>query len=313
MTTSNAAQPAALRGVFVIVTTPFDDELNLDEAALERTLTFCFDAAVHGVVATANASEVGYLADDERRLVAERVVAAARGKATAVVGVSASCAPLACRFARHAEDIGADAIMAMPPTFQKPSEREIRSFYHALAAVTDLPIVLQNYGGPGGTVMSPRFVAELVRELPTVALVKEETEFSSVMMSETMALLTERPVGFMGGKGGKALLDEFRRGACGTMPACEVADVHVALWQALEANDTERAARIFRRVLPLISFEIGYGPAIYKEVLRRRGVIDRAHFRQTGGRVLDELAKVELAQILDDLRAFMQSSYLPEQ
>ncbi len=45
----------------------------------------------------------------------------------------------------------------------------------------------------------------------------------------------------MGGKAGKTLMEEVRHGVSGTMPACEIADVHVALWNAIEAKDDKRA------------------------------------------------------------------------
>jgi dihydrodipicolinate synthase/N-acetylneuraminate lyase len=115
--------------------------------------------------------------------------------------------------------------------------------------------------------------------------------------------------GIMGGKAGRQLLDEHRRGACGTMPACEAADVHVALWAALEAGDQSRANEIFRLLLPLLNFEIGYGPAVYKEVLRRRGVIKSSALRQTGGRVLDQLAHIELDGILSGVEQFFRTTY----
>lgn len=299
------------RGVFVIVTTPFDGNLVLDIAGLERTTDFCLEAGVHGVVANANASEVSYLSDAERHQVAEAVVGKAKGKAATIVGVSSSCRTLAVEHARHAERIGADAVMSMPPTFQKGTESEIRDYYRAISDSCGLPIFLQNYGGPGGSYMSPSFMAGLLRDIPNVRFVKEETEFSSVVITEVAKLAGSDLKGTMGGKAGIKLLDEYRRGVCGTMPACEVSDVHVALWNALEAGDTPRAKEIYRLMLPLLTFEVGYGPAVYKEVLRRRGVIDNAVFRQTGGRVLDDGARVELDEILSDMQPLMMSSYQP--
>jgi 4-hydroxy-tetrahydrodipicolinate synthase len=301
------------RGVFVIVTTPFDRNLQLDIESLRRTVRFCVDCGVHGVVSTANASEVSYLTDSERRQVAEIVVEEAKGKATALVGISSTCAPIAGELARHAQAVGADGLMAMPPTFQRPSEAEIRAYYEAIAGASSLPIMLQNYGGPGGTAMSPRLMAELLRDIATVQYVKEETEFSSVLMSEVQAVSGPELKGVMGGKAGLKLLDEFRRGACGTMPACEVSDIHVALWSALESGDMARAKEIYRLVLPLLTFEVGYGPAVYKEVLFRRGVISSSVFRQTGGRVLDELAMAELDDIMRDLHPLMLPRYRPMQ
>jgi 4-hydroxy-tetrahydrodipicolinate synthase len=109
--------------------------------------------------------------------------------------------------------------------------------------------------------------------------------------------------GVMGGMAGRFLLDEHRRGVCGTMPACEVADVHVALWKALEAGNEGLARSIFNRLLPLLNLEWLYGPAVYKEVLRRRGVLPNAFVRAPGYYRLDEFDQLELTTILAEISA----------
>jgi 4-hydroxy-tetrahydrodipicolinate synthase len=115
--------------------------------------------------------------------------------------------------------------------------------------------------------------------------------------------------GVMGGKAGLHLLDEHRRGACGTMPACEVTEVHLALWSALVAGDRATARKIYRLLLPLITFEGGYGTVAYKEVLRRRGIIRSAAVRQTGGKALDRHAMEDLSEILADLKPLLSERY----
>ena len=103
------------RGVYVSVPTPFDQGLAVEFEALRRVVRFNIDCGVAGVVATANGSEVSYLTDTERRRVAEVVVEEAKGRVATVVGISSSCWPISCDLAVHAEKIGADAVMAMPP------------------------------------------------------------------------------------------------------------------------------------------------------------------------------------------------------
>ena len=288
-------------GVFVIVPTPFHDDLSLDIDGLRDTIRFTIACGAHGVVTPANASEQPYLSDAERLTVLKTTIAEARGKAVVVAGVTASTRLIAAEFARIAAAEGADMVMAMPPNMQRATEPEIRDYYAAIDAAARLPVVVQNWIGPGATPMPARLVADLLRDNEHVRFVKEETEFASDMMTAIRHEAGAALEGVMGGKAGLHLLDEHRRGACGTMPACEVPEVHVALWSALTAGDRARAREIYRLLLPLITFEAGYGTVAYKEVLRRRGIIRSAAVRQTGGKTLDRFAGEDLTEILTDL------------
>ena len=298
------------RGIFVIVTTPFTEALSLDEDALRATVQFCLRAGVHGVVSPANASEVGYLTDAERRRVAEIMVEEARGRVTCVIGISCNHFQQAAAFARHAVDIGADAIMAMPPTFHPATLPEIRTYFRKIAAAApDMPLILQNAIGLGATPMSPAFMAELVAELPTARFIKEETAYSAENTEEVRKLAGDRLIGVMGGRAGKTLMEELARGICGTMPACEFADIHVALWNAIEAGEIDRSRDIFRRLLPLLDFEAIYGIPLCKAVLKARKVIPSSAWRQTGYRPLDDLALDEMMTLLDAVAEFMRPEY----
>src|SRR5437762_12904538 len=88
--------------------------------------------------------------------------------------------------------------------------------------------------------------------------------------------------GMMGGMARRYLLEEYRRGAVGTMPACEVADAHVLVWNALERGDEDEARRLHTQLLPLLNYEAMYSFTVYKDVLLRRGVIASARTRMPG-------------------------------
>jgi 4-hydroxy-tetrahydrodipicolinate synthase len=300
------------RGVFTIPVTPFDASGALDEASLARCVAFCVEAGAHGIVAPVNASEVTGLTDDERRRVAEIVVATVAGQIPVVVGVSGVSATHAAQFAGHARAIGADAVIAMPPYVRKAGQAEIVDYFRAVARAAELPVFIQNYPGPIGTPLSAAFMARLVQEIDGVTYVKEETVPAGHVMTEVFALAGPRLDGVMGGMAGRFLIDEYGRGACGTMPACEVTDVHVALWNALEAGDDALARSIYNRLLPLLNIEWLYGAAVYKEVLRRRGVIECAALRGPGMHTLDVFDHRELDQILADVSELFTTQPLVE-
>lgn len=293
------------RGVYSIIPTPFTPNDEIDVEGLRSIVEFTVASGADGVVTTANASEAPYLSETERRLIVATIAETAQQRVPVIVGITASCKKLACAYGGHAADVNADGLMAMPPSVQRATEAEIVDYYRAIQGATSLPIFVQNYSGPGGTPMSAAFLRHLIENLENPVYIKEETEFPGPMVSQITELCDERMLGVMGGKAGRHLTDEHRRGAIGTMPACEVTDVHAALWRALEDGDEKRAAGIYRAVIPLLLFETSYGVAVYKEILRRRGVIDCAAFRQAGGRQLDAGALTELDFICRELKPYL--------
>ncbi len=291
----------AWRGVFTIPCTPFTDSGDLDLASLRNEIDFCVAAGAHGIVAPVNASEAWTLSDEERRTVTETLIRTVDGRIPVVIGVSAGASPAAAAFARHAEQSGADAVIALPPSGPPAPLTAIYAYYQALSKAVTIPIFVQNHDAPYGTRLSPEFVARLVNELPCVDWIKEETMPPGHAISAELELCEPKLKGIMGGVAGRYMLDEYRRGACGTMPACEMTDVHVQVWDALEAGDEATARTVFNRLLPILNYE-GLMPGVYKAVLKQRGVIATDYLRHYAGNPLDACDRRELDAILADMR-----------
>lgn len=300
------------RGVFGIPPTPFDDADNIDEASLRRCVTFCLEAGVHGLVIGVNASEAIALTDTERCRTAEIVVEESAGQVPVIVGVSGVSTASSIAFARHAADVGADAVMAMPPYVRHPPAQEIVAFYADVAAAVSLPVWIQDYVGPVGTPMSPSLLTQILTNVPDVDFLKEESAFAPQTMTAVAELAGSHLKGMMGGMAGRYLLEEYRRGACGTMPACEVADVHVLIWNALEQNNEAEARRLHTLLLPLLNYEAMYSFTVYKEVLLRREIIASARTRVPGAGQLDAENHRELDLLLRDLEPLITRDVRPK-
>jgi 4-hydroxy-tetrahydrodipicolinate synthase len=299
------------RGVFTIPVTPFDEQGQLSEADLRRVIRFCLDAGAHGIVTPVNASEFSALSDDERRTVAEIAVEETGGRIPVVIGVSGVSAEVAVGFARHAKAIGADAVIAMPPYVRKPHMDGVFAYYRSLSEATDLPIFVQNYPLPVGVPMSPEFMARMVREIPHVRYIKEELQPTTHMVSASLRLAGDLLRGVFGGAAGRHMMDEMRRGACGVMPACDVTDLHVSIWEAYRAGDAALARQRFNRLLPLLNMEFLYGVHVYKEVLKRRGIIRTTYVRSAAIQGLDRDDHLELDEILADLHPLFTTAVPP--
>jgi dihydrodipicolinate synthase/N-acetylneuraminate lyase len=304
---TQSEQVSPFRGVFTIPCTPFTESGALDEASLQREIEFCMACGAHGIVAPVNASEFTSLSDQERQRIVEMVGRISAGRIPFVAGVSGVSAEVAAMFARQAADAGAEAVIAMPPYVRKASSDEILGYYEAISDAASLPIFIQNFVAPIGTPLTAAVMARVLREVEHVHYVKEETAQAPHVMSELVREAGPALRGVMGGMAGRYLLNEYDRGVCGTMPACEITDVHVQLWDALAAGDRARARAIHLRMLPLLNMEHMYGASVYKEVLRRRGVIQNSTLRGGVG-PLDDVDRRELTMILDEMRDLFRVS-----
>lgn len=299
------------RGLFAIPVTPFADDGTLDEASLQRVIAFCVEAGTHGIVTPVNASEFTTLTPEERHTVTRIAVqeterSGARGRVPVVAGVCARTTAETVAYARFAQDAGADAVITMPP-YDPPvtAEPDLVGFFETLADAISIPIYIQNHervGGPGtpGHPMSPELLARLCTSIDDVQYIKEESLSTGYKIVRTLELAGAACHGIMGGKAGRYLLDEFRRGACGTMPACESADVHAQVWNLLDAGQHDDARHLFNALLPLLNIEAQYGASIYKEVLYRRRII-ASPYKRLPGLTLDAYDQIELDRILTDL------------
>ena len=291
------------RGVYTIPVTPFDAAGEVDGDGLQRVVDWCVRAGGHGIVAPVNASEGPALTDEERELVTRLVVEATAGRVPVVIGVSGVSQQASVTYTRWAREAGADSVIAMPPYGVRFGDAaSIHAFYRAVAeAAEGLPVWIQNWSGPVGTAMSADAVVRLLIEIPGVSYLKEETLDAGHLMTSVLAQAGDACLGVMGGIGGRYLFEETARGACGTMPACQTTDVHAAIWNKLDGGDEAGARAIFNRLLPLLNIEARHGVAIYKEVLRRRGVISSANLRGRSTSPLDAADHRELDIVLRDV------------
>ena len=291
------------RGVFTIPVTPFDRHGAIDEDSLKNEVDWCIRAGAHGIVAPVNASESPTLLDDERKRVTRLVVETTTKRVPVVIGVSGASTQASVMCTKYARQVGADAVIAMPPYGVRLADPEsVFAFYQSVADAADgLPVFIQNWGGPAGTIMTAHQMTRLMTEIDNVSYLKEETANAGHLMTTVLATAGDACEGIMGGIGGRYLMDEFRRGTCGTMPACQTTDIHVNIWNALEAGNLDKARRTFYRLLPLLNMEAAFGPIVYKEVLKRRGVIANTTLRSRRDSGLDEYDHKELDEILRDV------------
>ena len=290
----------ALTGVFPVLPTPFDRAGQVDEAALRRLVRYLLHCGVDGLTYPGVASEVGQLTEPERLRLTAAVLSEVACRVPVIVGASSSDAGTTGRLARDAIAHGAAVLMVAVPPDRPSAAAQIAYFNEVAAAVPGAALMLQNVPPPVGAGLEPTAVLEVLRAVPAIRYVKEETLPSGQRLSLLRAQAPTSLLGVFGGAGGRYITDELRRGAAGTMPAIELAEVHVALFRAHRASDGARVRALFTRMLPVLNVQAVFRWALTKHVLQRRGLLACDHQRAAGPR-LDAQDRADVDAFLDDL------------
>lgn len=259
------AQPPAKKpwsGVFIIMQTPFLDAPGkpIDEESLARETDFLCRCGVHGMVWPAGAGETAALTFDERIKYAPTIVKAAQGRTPVLIGVHGTDKDEAIQYARYAEKIGADGMIALPPTTGKLDEPILTDYFTAIAQNSKLPLCIQVQ--LPDSVKEPLFTVDylvgLAKKLPTFRYVKDEIRPVPHRMDQFVAqakgLLTP-----MTGGGSRYLLNEMARGSRGTMPGAGFADIQARIWDWYEEGQKKEARGLFAKMLMMAVLELHTG------------------------------------------------------
>lgn len=288
-----------LSGAYPVLCTPFDASGAVNEADFAAVIDFVLRSGADGCLFPGVASEVETLTALERgrlvRLLGERLGA----RIPFMVGASDPDPEAAAERIAEGAAAGASVAMVIAPAHAgREADGQIAYFERIGRAA--LPIMLQNQPAPIGAGLAPETIAAVVEANSAIAYVKEETLPCGQNLSRILAAVGGRLEGVFGGAGGRYVIDELGRGALGTMPASELADLHAALVAAWRRGETARARQLFQLSLPLLNLQAVFRMHLTKHVLRRRGVLQHTFVRAKGP-TPDALDLVEIDTLFDAL------------
>lgn len=300
-----------LFGVLPVLPTPFAVDGSVDGAAMARVTQFALDAGADGVVFPGVASEFDYLNTQERRALVEIVGRTLAGRKPLIVGASAATPEEVIAHCRSGKQAGAEAAMVMAPASVGTDPQALIAFFSAVAKAADLDIILQNAPVPVGSGLPVPVIAEIVRAVPAIRYVKEETLPPGPRISALIEAVGDRLDGVMGGAGSRYVFDELERGAVALMPAVEITDLHAALFNAHRAGDMVRARDLYIRSLPVLLVQMIYRMSLTKEVLVRRGVFESVAVRAPLPK-FDAKGLAEIDMMLDEIGDLLGAISTPQ-
>lgn len=282
MSDERLATAAAPSGIHAILYAFFDAAGRIDEALMRRQVEACIAGGAHGLACLGLATEVGKLAARERLAVLELVARTLDGRSPLAVTVFGSTVDEQSDFVRAAADLGAAWVILQPPPIEGIGEEALLAFFGAVADRSPLPVAIQNAPQYLGVGLSPDNIVRLAREHANVRLLKGE---GSAVEIEALIRATGGGLVVFNGRGGLELTDNLRAGCAGMIPAPDCFDVQVAIFEAMRQRREDEAERLYRSILPAITFVmqsiphlICYGKRL--TALRLGLSLDSVHDRQ---------------------------------
>lgn len=252
--------PQELKGICAAACTPMnDDGSQVDYDRLKTHLDTLIEAGVHIIAVCGGTGEFPFLSTEEKRRIAEVAARHIGGRTRLIVQTSAIRTEDAIEASRHAEDLGADALLVLPPYFEGPTPDGVFSHYEKIARAVKTPIMAYNIPVHSGFDITPDFFKRL-QQIDTVKYIKD-TSGNFVRLQELIA--AGLPV-FNGADpfAFHALVAGARGcfwGAVNAMPRQAV-----ELYDLVQAGQASQAAELWKRMLPanLFFWNHPYNPAV---------------------------------------------------
>jgi 1-pyrroline-4-hydroxy-2-carboxylate deaminase len=245
--------PCSWSGVFPAATTQFDAALNVDLEATQQVQARLLRDGVHGLVLMGTVGEGNSLSAEEKRMVLTGALEVTGDKAPVIVGVSEFTTATAVAFVRDAERIGASGFMVLPGMVYVPTSRELEYHFRAVAEATTLPIMLYN-NPPSYRVNIDLETLARLSNVPNIVAIKESAP-DPRRFTDLINAFGDRFTLFAGLD--DIALEGLTLGAKGWVSGLTNAfpAESLALYNAIQAGDLERARRIYRWFMPLLHLD----------------------------------------------------------
>lgn len=290
------------RGVLPVLQTPYKEDGSIDHPTARKEIDWVIANGADGVV-IAMVSEVVRLTEAERDALLETTVDACRGRGSVTTSVGAESTAAMLNLCRRAESIGADAVMAIPPSLTAQSAAGIVDYYRALLDATNLPVIVQDASSYLGNSIPVSILAQLFGEAEGRIGFKPEAQPLAANHAELMRL-TNNKAPVYEGTAGIGLWGGFRRGLIGTMPGSEVVWAIRRIWDLLNNGHESDALNLHGTLCALVSLmhSLDSYLAIEKRLLLEQGVFENTLVRQPSNFTLDPSTEEEVLLIFRELR-----------
>ncbi len=161
------------QGVYTALITPMLSDGSLDEKGLKKLIDYQISGGVHGLVSMGTTGECATFPDEDHCKIVAKTIEMAEGRVPVIAGCSSNDTAHLVKLAKEMETIGAAAIMAVTPYYNKPNSEGLYQHYSRLAKAVQSNIILYNVPPRTGINMDVSVIARLAKEFSNIVAVKD--------------------------------------------------------------------------------------------------------------------------------------------
>lgn len=231
--------------------TPFDTNGDIDFPATAALVEHLIETGSDALVVAGTTGESPTLSTDEKIDLFKFVVGTVKGRIPVIAGTGSNNTRASITLTRGAEEAGVDAVMLVTPYYNKPSQEGMFQHFQAIAAATDLPIMLYNI--PGRSVVN--LTVDTIVRLAAISNIVSIKEASGSL--DAAAEIIERtPDTFSLYSGDDGLtLPLLAIGGTGivSVAAHIIGREMQQMVSSFKAGDNTKAAQLHRTLLPVMN------------------------------------------------------------
>ncbi len=246
----------------------------MDYATLEKLIEYQLNNGADFFCILATTGETPTLTEEEKQRIKELVVKKVAGRVPILMGCGGNNTAAVVEELRTRDFAGIDGVLSVCPYYNKPSQEGLYQHFKAIAAATQLPVVLYNVPGRTGVNLTAETTVRLARDCRNIVAVKE----ASGNLEQVDEIIKNKPDTFDVISGDDALT--FPMIACGAVGVISVIGnalpKEFSRMLRLEQNgEIEPARKIHHRFTDLFNLLFVDGnPAGVKAMLHEMGMIE---------------------------------------
>ena len=204
------------RGLGIALITPFTEEGAVDYESLSRLIDYQLDNGADFLCILATTGETPCLSLAERAQIKSAIVRQVAGRVPILMGCGGNNTAAVVEELKNGDFSGIDGVLSVCPYYNKPSQEGLYQHFKAIAAATELPVVLYNVPGRTGINLKPETTCRLARDCKNIVAIKE----ASGSLEQVDEIIKYKPNDFEVISGDDALT--FPMIACGAVGVISV-------------------------------------------------------------------------------------------